>query len=211
MARSTWQDLIKGVVRENPIFVLVLGMCPTLAVTTSVENGLAMGLAAGCVLIASNVLISSIRRIVPRQIRIPCYVIIIASFVTMAEILMQRYLPASINRQLGIFIPLIVVNCIILGRAEGFASRNSVWRSFVDGVGMAAGFTLALLLVSTIREVLGSGTWAGYVVWRGFTPISVMVMAPGAFLVLGLCMAFFNGLGTRVDRRRRARSKREPR
>jgi len=192
-----WREFSKGVINENPVFVIVLGLCPTLAVTTSVKNGLAMGIAASAVLICSNIIISALRRRIPEQIRIPCFIVVIASFVTMAELLMKAYLPPKINAQLGIFVPLIVVNCIILGRAEAFASKNNVIASALDGIGIGAGFTLALLLISSIREMAGAGTLWGYQVIRGYQPASIMIMAPGAFIVIGFLLGFFKYLGRR--------------
>ena len=157
---SFMKELTKGIVKENPIFVLVLGMCPTLATTTSVNNALGMGLAATFVLVCSNIIISMIRNIIPNKIRIPSYIIVIAAFVSIVDMVMAAYLP-DLHKALGLFIPLIVVNCIIMGRAEAFASKNSVMDSMADGIGMGIGFTLALILMSSIREILGSGTWAG--------------------------------------------------
>jgi len=189
-----WEEFRKGILRENPVFRLVLGLCPTLAVTTTVKNGLVMGVATSIVLLCSNFLVSLIRKRIPDEIRIPCYIVIIASFVTMVEILMKGFLPKAINEALGIFIPLIVVNCIILGRAEAFASRNGVMPSVLDALGLGVGFTLSLLLISSIREVLGSGKFFGYPVSEIYVPASILIMAPGAFLVMGLLLAFFNYL-----------------
>jgi electron transport complex protein RnfE len=194
---SYWREFSKGIIRENPVFVIVLGLCPTLAVTTSVKNGLAMGVAATIVLVCSNIIISAARKKIPEQIRIPCFIVVIASFVTMVELTMKAYLPPQINAQLGIFIPLIVVNCIILGRAEAYASRNNVLASALDGLGIGAGFTLALLLISSVRELTGAGTLWGYQVAPAYQPASIMIMAPGAFIVMGLLLGFFNYLGKR--------------
>jgi len=193
------RDIFKrGVIKDNPAFVLVLGLCPTLAVTTSVANGIAMACAAAAVLVASNVIISLLRKVIPAGVRIPCYILVIASFVTMVELLMQAFLPEEINAQLGIFIPLIVVNCIILGRAEAFASKNGVLASAVDGLGMGLGFLVALVLISSVREVLGNGTFLGYQVAPGFfRPLSILILPPGAFLVLGLLMGYFNWVAAR--------------
>ncbi len=185
------QELTKGIIKENPIFVIVLGMCPTLAVTSSVINGLGMGLAATFVLICSNILISLIKDIVPSKIRIPCYIIVIASFVTIIDMVMAAY-AAELHKSLGIFIPLIVVNCIILGRAEAFAGKNNVFYSMLDGIGMGIGFTLALVIVSGIREILGAGQFLGYNVLPAAyiaNPMLVAILAPGAFITLGLLMA----------------------
>lgn len=184
-------EFTRGVFKDNPTFGLMLGICPTLATTTEVKNALAMGVAVIAVLTCSNVIISMIRNVIPNEIRIPCYIVVIAAFVTMTELLMKAYMPPEVNRALGIFIPLIVVNCIILGRAEAYANKNPVMNSALDGLGIGVGFTLAVALISTIREVLGSGSWFGIKLAAGMTPISIMVQAPGAFLVLGLLMGFF--------------------
>ena len=184
-------EFTKGIIKENPTFVLMLGLCPTLAVTTQVRNALAMGVAVIGVLTCSNIIISLIRRFIPKEIRIPCFIVVIASFVTMTELLCRAYLPEDINRALGIFIPLIVVNCIILGRAEAFASKNDVVSSALDGLGAGIGFTLAVAVVAVVREVIGAGTFWNIPLAPGFTPVSIMVQAPGAFLVLGLLLGFF--------------------
>ncbi|MCD6404455.1 MAG: electron transport complex subunit E [Planctomycetes bacterium] len=191
------KELTKGIFRENPTFVLVLGLCPTLAVTVSVVNGFWMAIATTAVLVCSNVIISSLRRFIPQEIRIPCFIVVIASFVTMADLTMQAYLSESINKSLGIFIPLIVVNCIILGRAEAFAAKHSVFRSFLDGLGSGIGFLLALLLISAVREVIGSGALLGLKVSKAYQPAYIMIMAPGAFLVMGLLLGVFNTLKLR--------------
>ena len=185
------KEFTKGIVKENPLFVLMLGCCPALAVTTSALNGAAMGVAASAVLISSNTIIALIRKFIPDQIRIPCYIVVIASFVTMVDLLMQAFFPPAIVTALGIFIPLIVVNCIILGRAEAFAGKNGVLASALDGAGMGIGFLLALVLVGSIREVLGNGTWLGISIGEGFVPARLFVQAPGAFMVLGLLLGFF--------------------
>ena len=191
---SFMKELSKGIVKENPIFVLVLGMCPTLATTTSVNNAIGMGLAATFVLVCSNIMISLIRKITPDKIRIPVYVIVIAAFVSIVDMDMAVYLP-YLHKALGLFIPLIVVNCIIIGRAEAFASKNSVMDSMADGIGMGLGFTLALTLMSTFREILGSGTWAGMKVMPGiYDPMLIAILTPGAFITLGLLMAAINML-----------------
>lgn len=197
---SLFKEFTRGIFKENPIFVLVLGLCPTLAVTVSLVNGFWMAVATTAVLVCSNVIISSLRRVIPQEIRIPCFIVVIASFVTMADLTMQAYLSEGINQALGIFIPLIVVNCIILGRAEAFAAKNGVVRSLMDGLGGGAGFLLALLLISGIREMAGSGTLLGLKIVRGYQPAYIMVMAPGAFLVMGLLLAFFNALRARAER-----------
>ena len=188
------EELTKGIIRSNPIFVLLLGLCPTLATSSSLQTAVAMGVAASFVLICSNVVISLIRGFVPKGVRIPCYIVVIASFVTIADLVLKATFPA-ISDQIGIFIPLIVVNCIILGRAEAFASKNSVGNSLLDGIGMGIGFTLGLILLATIRELFGAGKLWGHLVLPGYRPMSVLVGAPGAFLVLGLLLGFFNWLG----------------
>lgn len=195
------QIILKGLVKENPTFVLVLGMCPTLGTTTSAENGFGMGVATMAVLIMSNLVISLVKNIIPDKVRIPAFIVIIASFVTIIQMLMQAYVPA-LYASLGVFIPLIVVNCIILGRAEAFASKNSAFDSVLDGVGIGLGFTLSLTVVGLVREVLGSGAVFGqslnlnYIDAASGTQMSYMpltfVLAPGAFLVLGYLMALFN-------------------
>ena len=196
-------EFTKGIIKENPTFVLVLGLCPTLAVTTQVRNAVVMGVAVIGVLTCSNIIVSLLRRFIPKEVRIPCFIVVIASFVTMAEILMKAYLPGEVNRALGIFIPLIVVNCIILGRAEAFASKNDVISSALDGLGAGVGFTLAVTLVSSVREIVGNGSWWNIKLAPGITPVSIMVQAPGAFLVLGLLLGFFTWIGGLKERRRR--------
>ncbi|MCF6159306.1 MAG: electron transport complex subunit E [wastewater metagenome] len=190
--QSNLKEFTKGFFLYNPLFVLILGLCPSLAVTTSVKNGMAMGGAATFVLVSSNFIVSLIRPYIPREIRIPCFIVIIASFVTMVELLMKAYLPPELNASLGIFIPLIVVNCIILYRAESFAYKNRLLVSVLDGVGMGLGWALSLCIVSAIREVLGAGTFLGLKVSESYNPASVMIMAPGAFIALGLLLGFFN-------------------
>jgi len=187
-------DLTKGIVRSNPVFVLLLGICPTLATSGSLQTALAMGLAATFVLVSSNIVVSTIRGAIPKGVRIPCYIVIIATFVTMADLFLQGYAP-GVSEEIGIFIPLIVVNCIILGRAEAFASKNGIGASALDGIGMGLGFTGALLLVSFIRELVGKGTLWGHPVLPGYNPIAVIASAPGAFLVLGFLLGLFNWLG----------------
>ena len=183
----------RGVIKENPTFVLVLGMCPTLGTTTSAENGFGMGVATMAVLIMSNIVISLIKNVIPDKVRIPAFIVVIASFVTVIQMLMQAFVP-SLYASLGVFIPLIVVNCIILGRAEAFASKNGALDSALDGVGIGLGFTLALTVIGAVREVLGSGAIFGYDLGIGdYTPL-VFVLAPGGFLVLGFLMVLFNKL-----------------
>ncbi len=189
--KSLIREFAKGIIRENPTFVLVLGLCPTLAVSVSVANGIGMGIAATFVLLGSSMIVSLIRDFIPERIRIPCYIVIIATFVTIAELCMKAYSPA-LNRSLGIYVPLIVVNCMVLGRAEAFACKNNLARSFFDGLGMGVGFTLALILISGIREFLGSGQIMGHTLFKGFQPVFVFGMPSGALLVIGLLLGFFN-------------------
>ncbi len=196
---SLMKDLTKGIYRENPVFRLVLGMCPFLAVTTSVENALGMGAAATFVLICSNFLVSLFRNIIPSKVRIPCYIVIIATFVTLVDMVMNAYLP-DLHRSLGIFIPLIVVNCIILGRAEGFANRHPVLNSVADAVGMGIGFTLAMVVLASFRELLGNGTLLNINVLGSAyqnQPLLIAILAPGAFILLSFILGFFNILEKR--------------
>ena len=189
-----------GLIKENPTFVLMLGMCPTLAVTTGVINGIGMGLSTTAVLICSNIAISLLRKFIPNKIRIASYIVIVAGFVTVVEMLLKAYLP-SLSQSLGIYIPLIVVNCIILGRAEAFASKNPVLASAGDGLGMGLGFTCALTLIGTVREILGAGTFAGHALFgSGFQPVSIMILPPGAFLTLGILLAIINSVGRRFKK-----------
>ena len=182
-----------GIIKENPVLVLVLGTCPTIATSTSVLNALGMGLAATFVLLGSNIVISLLRNIIPNKVRIPCFIVVIAGFVSVVQLLLQAYVQ-SLYQSLGIFLPLIVVNCIILGRAEAFASKNSPLDSILDGVGIGLGFTLALTVIGAVREILGSGAIFG--VSLGFADVAplIFVLAPGAFLVLGYLMVLFNKL-----------------
>ena len=184
------ERLYNGIIKENPTFVLVLGMCPTLAVTSSLTNGAGMGLSTMAVLVLSNMVISLLRNIIPNEVRVPAYIVVVASFVTILQFLLEAYLP-SLNDALGIYIPLIVVNCIILGRAESYASKNPVIPSIFDGVGMGLGFTIALSLLGGFRELLGAGTILGINIphWDG---IGIFVMAPGAFFVLAFLIAIQN-------------------
>ena len=191
------KEFLRGIIKENPTFVLVLGLCPTLAVSTSLINGIGMGIAATFVLLGSNIIIAMLRNIIPDKVRIPCYIVVIATFVTINELVMKAYSPA-LNRALGIYVPLIVVNCIVLGRAEAYASKNTAWNSFFDGLGMGVGFTLALLLISGIREFLGTGQLLGYTLTKGFEPILMFIMPSGALLVIGLLLGFFNVLNSRI-------------
>jgi electron transport complex protein RnfE len=191
---SLFKDFSNGLIKENPVLRLVLGTCPTLAVTTAVFNGIGMGIAATAVLIGSNLIISLIKKIVPNEVRIPIYVIVIASFVTVVQMLIKAYSP-QLDQQLGIFIPLIVVNCIILARAESFAAKNPPLNSIMDGLGMGLGFTLALVIISTFREVFGAGTFFGMQLFgAGFKPALIMILPPGGFLVFGLTIAAVNKL-----------------
>lgn len=186
------QLITKGILKENPTFVLILGMCPTLATTTSAINGMGMGAATMAVLIMSNIVISLIKNLIPDKVRIPAFIVVIASFVTVIQLLMQAYLP-SLYQSLGIFIPLIVVNCIILGRAEAFASKNGALDSALDGLGIGLGFTLSLTLIGAVRELLGSGAIFGQSLIAG-DGMLVFVLAPGGFLVLGYLMVLFKKL-----------------
>ncbi len=194
--KSLFAEFKKGIHIENPTFALLLGLCPTLAVSNNIRNGLGMGIAATFVLLGSNIIISSIRKLIPTKIRIPCYIVVIATFVTIVELLLKAYFPV-LDRSLGIFVPLIVVNCIILGRAEAFASKNTVTYSALDALGMGIGFMLALLIISSIREFLGSGTLLGFQIIQGFQPAIIMVLAPGALMTLGLLIGFNNWLKRR--------------
>ena len=184
---SNRDNFLKGIVRENPVFVILLGLCPTLGVTSSAINGLGMGIATLFVLVMSNSVISLVKTLIPDKVRIPSFIVIIASFVTVVQLLMAAYTPA-LNEQLGIFIPLIVVNCIVLGRAEAFASRNTLWASTLDGLGMGIGFTFALTLLGSIRELLGSLSIFGFKLFDA-DGILVFVLAPGAFITLGFIIA----------------------
>ena len=186
--------LTNGLIKENPVLILVLGTCPTIAVTTQAFNGLGMGLCVTLVLMCSNIFISALKKIIPDTVRIPCYIVVIATFVTIVQFLLQAFLP-DLNKSLGVFIPLIVVNCIILGRAEMFANKNSVVDSALDGIGMGLGCTLALTLIGTVREIIGNGTWMGITLTAEMiTPFSVLILAPGGFFVFGLMIAVMNKL-----------------
>ncbi len=182
----------KGIIKENPVLVLLLGTCPTLAVTTSAVNGLGMGVSAMVVLICSNIVISILKKVIPSTVRIPCYIVVIAGFVTVVQLMLKAYLPA-LDKSLGLFIPLIVVNCIILGRAEMFASKNSILDSALDGLGMGIGFTLALGVMGLIRELLGSGTAFGITIMpEAVTPMGIFMLAPGGFFVYAILIAIIN-------------------
>lgn len=194
------ERLYNGIIKENPTFVLMLGMCPTLAITTSAVNGIGMGLTTTAILTASNVMISALRKIIPDKVRMPAFIVVVASFVTIVQLLLQGFIP-SLYDSLGIFIPLIVVNCIILGRAESYASKNPVLPSLFDGVGMGLGFTLSITCIGAVREILGAGQIFGIQILPladaasgklGYEPITIFVLAPGAFLVLAFLSAFQN-------------------
>ncbi len=185
------KEFTKGISRENPVFIIALGLCPALAVSISLENALGMGAAVTFVLVFSNCLISAIRNIVPSRIRIPCFIVVIASFVTIVELLMAGFWP-QLAKQLGIFVPLIVVNCIIMGRAESFASKNNILPSVLDGLGMGLGFTLALSAIGVIRELLGSGRILAHMVLKGCPPATIMILPPGALLTLGILIGLIN-------------------
>ena len=188
---NNWQTFTKGFFKENPTFVLLLGMCPTLGVTTSAINGLGMGLATAFVLVLSNLAISLVANLIPDKIRIPGFIVIIAAFVTVVDMCMAAYLP-SLHESLGLFIPLIVVNCIVLGRAESFASKNKALPSMLDGLGIGLGFTMALTILGAIREILGSGKFFNMTLYNETYGMLVFVLAPGAFIALGYLIAFIN-------------------
>ena len=190
---NNFKVLMNGIIKENPTFVLLLGMCPTLGTTSSALNGMSMGLATTFVLVCSNVVISLIKNLIPDMVRIPAFIVVIASFVTALQMCMQAFVP-DIYATLGLFIPLIVVNCIILGRAEAFASKNGVVPSFFDGVGMGLGFTIALTVLGAVREILGTGKIFGREVWPEDYGMLMFVLAPGAFIVLGYLIAIVNKL-----------------
>ena len=191
---SKLQNFLKGIIKENPVLVLVLGTCPTLAVTTSVLNALGMGVAATAVLLCSNMAVSALRKVIPDKVRIPCYIVLIAGFVTIVEMIMHAFVP-DLYESLGIFLSLIVVNCIILGRAEMYASKNTVVDSALDALGMGVGFTLSLFLMSSIREIFGSGSWCGLAIpFMGDFKIMILAMAPGGFFVFGCLIALVNKL-----------------
>lgn len=189
--------LTNGFLKENPTLRLLLGMCPSLAVTTLAKNGIGMGIAATAVLVGSNLVISLIRKIVPDKVRIPVFITVIAGFVTIIQMLMEAYVP-DLYKQLGIFIPLIVVNCIILARAEMFACKNGPVLSILDGIGMGVGFTAALFTIGSIREILGAGTWMGIALTKDlFDPATIMILPPGGFLIMGVLIAVVNKLSSR--------------
>ncbi len=199
---NTWKNFAKGLIKENPVLVLVLGTCPTLATSTSVINALGMGAAATLVLICSNIVISALRKVIPDKVRIPCYIVLIAGFVTAVQMLVKAFAPA-LDQSLGIYLPLIVVNCIILGRAEMFANKNKIFDSAIDALGMGIGFTLALFMMATIREIFGNGTFCGFEIPVLIdNKISIMTMAPGGFFVFGLLIAFMNKFAKHKPRKK---------
>ena len=199
--QSKWRIFTAGIIRENPVLRLVLGCCSALAVTTTVSGALGMGLAMTFVLVCSNIVISALRKVIPAKVHLPCYIVIIATFVTIVQMVLQAYVPA-LYKSLGVFLALIVVNCIILGRAEMFACKNNVVDSALDGVGMGLGYTLTATLMATIREILGSGTWLGFqVIPESVAKVSIMTQAPGAFFCYGVLMAGCVWLEGKLDAR----------
>lgn len=199
------ERLYNGVIKENPTLILMLGMCPTLAVSTRAMNGIGMGLSTTAVLIASNLIISLLRKTIPDEVRLPCYIVIVASLVTVTELLIQAYLP-PLYEALGIYIPLIVVNCIILGRAEAYANKHTPLLSVMDGLGMGIGFTIALTIAGLIREILGNGTAFGVSLLPGFDPIGIFIQPPGAFLVIAFMIAVMNAIGIKTRQRKLVQS-----
>ncbi len=193
---SQWKNFTKGFIKENPVFVLLLGLCPTLGVTSSAANGLGMGLATTFVLVCSNLVVALVSKQIPDKVRIPSFIVIIASFVTIVELTMQAYVP-SLFEALGLFIPLIVVNCIVLGRAEGFASKKGVLSSVIDGLGMGLGFSFALTLLGGVREMLGNGSLFGFKFIEG-DAILIFILSPGAFIVLGYLIALINKMSKKT-------------
>ncbi len=203
------ERLYNGIIKENPTYVLMLGMCPTLAVTTSAMNGIGMGLSTTVVLVMSNLFISALRKVIPDKVRMPAFIVIVASFVTIVQFLVQGFLP-DLYESLGIYIPLIVVNCIILGRAESYASKNPIVPSIFDGIGMGLGFTIGITIIGAIRELIGAGAIFGFQVLpladeqtgtAGYTPISIFILAPGAFLVLGFVVAIMNKIRSSAEKK----------
>lgn len=188
---NQWKNFSKGFFKDNPVFVMLLGMCPTLGVTTSAENGLGMGLATTFVLVMSNLVVALVKDFIPNKVRIPSFIVVIASFVTVVEMVMQAYIPALFEA-LGLFIPLIVVNCLVLGRAEAFASKNTLGSSIIDGLGMGLGFSMALTMLGAVRELLGSGQLFGLTLYPEDYGMLVFVLAPGAFIALGYLTAIIN-------------------
>ncbi len=202
MKNKYFERLYNGVIKENPTLILMLGMCPTLAVSTRAMNGIGMGLSTTAVLICSNLVISLLRKAIPDEVRLPSYIVIVASLVTVTELLIQAYLP-SLYAALGIYIPLIVVNCIILGRAEAYANKHTPLLSVMDGLGMGIGFTIALTLAALLREILGNGTAFGYqLLPKSFEPIGIFIQPPGAFLVIAFIIAVMNAIGIKTRQRK---------
>ena len=202
--KKTINQILDGLFTNNPVLVQLIGMCPTLATSTSLSNAIGMGLAAAFVLICSNVVISLVRKLIPSKVRIACYIVIIAGFVTVLDLLMQAYLP-DLSVSLGMYIPLIVVNCIILARAEAFASKNGVFRSMIDGLAMGLGFTFALCLLASIREIIGAGTIYGIPLFgANYQPVTMIVQAPGGFLCLGILIATFQVVIKKVKGRKKS-------
>lgn len=207
MAKNNLKGIfVNGIFNENPVFRLVLGTCPVIAVTTSVSNGIGMGMAATLVLLGSNLVISALRNFIPDKVRIPAYMVVISAFVTIIQLLMQAFLPALYD-SLGIFLPLIVVNCIILARAEAFAGKSAVMPSIADGIGMGIGFTLALIMIAAVRELFGTGSIMGVqILGASFEPVLLFILAPGGFMVFGLLLGILNGIG---DKRKAFKAKKE--
>lgn len=207
MAKNNLKGVfVNGIFNENPVFRLVLGTCPVIAVTTSVSNGIGMGMAATLVLLGSNLVISALRNFIPDKVRIPAYMVVISAFVTIIQLLMQAFLPALYD-SLGIFLPLIVVNCIILARAEAFAGKSAVMPSIADGIGMGIGFTLALIMIAAVRELFGTGSIMGVqILGASFEPVLLFILAPGGFMVFGLLLGILNGIG---DKRKAFKAKKE--
>lgn len=207
--KNAFQVFLNGLITENPTFVLMLGMCPTLGVTTAAMNGIGMGLATTAVLICSNLLISLLRNIISERIRIPAFIVVIASFVSIVEMLLKAYLP-DLSDALGVYIPLIVVNCIIFARAEAFAFKNGPVASLADGLGMGLGFTCAITILSAIRELLGSGTIFGaQLMPESYEPMAIMLQVPGGFITLGLLLILVNAIRKGLDRRKEMKAKEE--
>ena len=201
MKNKYLERLYNGLIKENPTLVLMLGMCPTLAVSTAAMNGIGMGLSTTAVLILSNFVISLLRKVIPNEVRLPAYIVIVASLVTVTELLIEAYLP-SVYEALGIYIPLIVVNCIILGRAEAYANKNTPGLSVMDGIGMGLGFTVALTLAGLVREVLGAGTAFGFTVFPKEYAVGIFIQPPGAFLVIALFIIIMNAIGIKTRQRK---------
>ncbi len=201
--KAKYEIFSKGLIKENPVLILLLGLCPALAVTTSAFNGIGMGISVVVILTCSNIVISLLRRFIPSKVRIPCYIVVIAGFVTIVQLLLKAYLP-ELDSSLGLFIPLIVVNCIILGRAEMYASKNNVLDSALDGLGMGVGFTIALFLIGATREILGAGTFFGFeIIGDALEPMSIFMLAPGGFFVFAIIVAITNVLQKENTKRKK--------